>query len=212
MKSLNSSLAKIQKELAAPKGQRNAFGNYNYRSCEDIVEAVKPLLDGLTLIISDEVVLIGDRYYIKATSTISDGEHSISSSAYAREPEIKKGMDVAQISGATSSYSRKYSLNGLFAIDDTKDADTVAPEKTTPKIVAKVAMGSQKLSDELTGCVEGISGAISSGDYSMALEFWNELSDKEKTEVWVAPSKGGHFTTAERTIMKSADFRNGVLK
>jgi len=210
MKTLNSKLASIQSQLAAPKGQRNAFGNYNYRSCEDIVEAVKPLLDGLTLIISDEVVLIGDRYYIKAISTISDGEHSISTSAYAREPEIKKGMDVAQISGATSSYSRKYSLNGLFAIDDTKDADTAAPEKPTQK--AKIVFASQKLSQALIGSVKGISDSIASGDYSVALEFWSELSVEEKQEIWVAPSKGGHFTTAERAIMQSTDFKNGVVK
>lgn len=117
-------LNKIQRELKAPKGQRNSFGNYNYRSCEDIVEAVKPYLEGATLIINDEIVLIGDRYYVKATASLIDGMTISTASAFAREPLEKKGMDTAQITGATSSYARKYALNGLFAIDDTKDADS----------------------------------------------------------------------------------------
>jgi hypothetical protein len=117
-------LNKIQKDLRAPKNQRNTFGNYNYRSCEDILEAVKPLLGKATLVIGDEVVLIGDRFYVKATATISDGAVSVSSCAYARESLEKKGMDAAQITGAASSYARKYALNGLFCTDDTKDADT----------------------------------------------------------------------------------------
>lgn len=139
MKEINSSLALIQKELKAPKGQLNKFGNYNYRSCEDIVEAVKPLLGTLTLTISDEVVNIGTRYYVKATATLSDGESNISVSAFARESEEKKGMDSAQITGACSSYARKYALNGLFAIDDTKDADT-QNNATEGKIATKKAM------------------------------------------------------------------------
>jgi hypothetical protein len=118
-------LNKIQKELKVPKNQRNSFGNYNYRSCEDILEAVKPLLGTAVLILNDEIILIGDRYYIKATATITDKEQSISSVAYARESLDKKGMDSAQITGAASSYARKYALNGLFCIDDTKDADAV---------------------------------------------------------------------------------------
>lgn len=117
-------LNKIQKALKAPKSQRNAFGNYNYRSCEDILEAVKPLLGIATLVLNDEIVLVGDRYYIKSTATITDGTGSISASAFARESLEKKGMDTAQITGAASSYARKYALNGLFCIDDTKDADT----------------------------------------------------------------------------------------
>lgn len=117
-------LAEIQSTLNAPKGQYNNFGKYHYRSCEDILEGVKPLLNGLFLSISDEIVLIGDRYYVKATATITDGESSHSASAMAREASDKKGMDEAQITGATSSYARKYCLNGLFGIDDSKDADT----------------------------------------------------------------------------------------
>ncbi len=116
-------LKKIQKELKAPKNQYNAFGKYKYRSCEDILEAVKPLLNNATLVINDEMVVIGERYYIKATATLTEEDKSISATAYAREPEEKKGMDSAQITGATSSYARKYALNGLFLIDDTKDSD-----------------------------------------------------------------------------------------
>lgn len=132
-------LNKIQKELKAPKNQRNTFGNYNYRSCEDILEAVKPLLGTATLIISDEMVVIGERYYIKAIATLTDGDKSISATAYAREPQVKKGMDEAQITGATSSYARKYALNGLFLIDDTKDADTMDNSKNEIEDLKKEA-------------------------------------------------------------------------
>ncbi len=125
MKNLIEKLVLIQSELKAPKGQRNNFGNYNYRSCEDILEAVKPHLKkhGLYLSITDEVVNIGDRYYIKATSIITDGVDRWSIDAFAREEESKKGMDASQISGSCGSYARKYSLNGMFAIDDNKDSD-----------------------------------------------------------------------------------------
>lgn len=149
-------LLEIQSELKAPKGQYNSFGRYKYRSCEDILEAVKPICKkyNTTLIISDEIVSVGDnnsklytenyydkdlkkenirniiaggqRYYIKATATIIDIEDGsvLSNTAYAREEETKKGMDGSQITGTASSYARKYALNGLFCIDDTKDADT----------------------------------------------------------------------------------------
>lgn len=119
-----SRLAEIQRTLNAPKNQYNSFGKYKYRSCEDILEGVKPLLSGLFLSISDEIVLIGERYYVKATAIITDGVTSHSASAMAREASDKKGMDDAQVTGATSSYARKYCLNGLFGIDDSKDADT----------------------------------------------------------------------------------------
>lgn len=116
----------VQKELKAPKGQYNSFGKYNYRSAEDILEAVKPLNaeNGLLLTIKDEPILIGDWHYIKATATITDGKESHEVTAYARESLNKKGMDDSQITGTASSYARKYALNGLYLIDDTKDADT----------------------------------------------------------------------------------------
>lgn len=115
----------IQKTLKAPKGQYNSFGKYSYRSCEDILEAIKPLLPEQTvLILNDDVVLIGSRFYIKATATISYNGETISSNGFAREDENRKGMDSSQITGATSSYARKYALNALFCIDDQKDSDT----------------------------------------------------------------------------------------
>lgn len=118
----------IQNELKAPKGQKNSFGNYKYRSQEDILEALKPLLEKYNVhqFISDTIELIGNRYYIKSTVTIVGSERGemLSVSAYAREPQNKKGMDESQITGASSSYARKYALNGLWLIDDTKDADT----------------------------------------------------------------------------------------
>ena len=135
-------LIEIQAELKAPKNQRNNFGKYNYRSCEDILEAVKPLANskGCYVLVADQVELIGERYYIKATATITNGEQSVSISAYARESLTKKGMDDAQVTGATSSYARKYALNGLFAIDDTKDADTTNNHgKSAPKAPAKLS-------------------------------------------------------------------------
>jgi len=131
MKSIHEALMNIQSELKAPKIQRNNFGNYNYRSQEDILEAVKPLLhdNGLHMIISDEIQVVGERVYVKATVTISNGDKELSVSASARESLSKKGMDESQITGATSSYARKYALNGLFLIDDTKDADATNDHK-----------------------------------------------------------------------------------
>jgi len=116
----------VQKELKAPKGQYNKFGKFNYRSCEDILEAVKPLLadKGLQQTISDRIIHVGERYYIEATVTVTDGENDLSVTALAREAKSKKGMDSSQITGTASSYARKYALNGLWLIDDTKEADT----------------------------------------------------------------------------------------
>jgi len=144
-------LIEIQSELKAPKNQRNTFGNYNYRSAEDILEAVKPLLKkhGCHLTISDEMIQLGDRYYVKATATLTKDADSIITTAYAREEESKKGMDASQITGATSSYARKYALNGLFCIDDTKDADFTnthgkeeQPKPKTAKAPAKAEIES----------------------------------------------------------------------
>lgn len=134
-------LAEIQRTLNAPKNQYNSFGKYKYRSCEDILEGVKPLLNGLFLSISDEIFPVGDRYYVRATASITDGDTTHTATAMAREEESKKGMDAAQVTGATSSYARKYCLNGLFGIDDSKDADTnehrqqqtSAPAQSKPK-------------------------------------------------------------------------------
>ena len=128
MSNVYMKLIEVQSKLKAPKSQFNKFGNYAYRNCEDILEALKPILNQVKAVvnISDEVVLIGERYYIKATVKFIDGETGdvIEASAMAREEESKKGMDSSQLTGSTSSYARKYALNGLFAIDDTKDSDT----------------------------------------------------------------------------------------
>ncbi len=136
-------LIEIQQKLKAPKGQYNDYGNYNYRSAEAILEAVKPLLaeQKIALILKDNVILIDDRFYVCATASLydEDGKEIFQTTAYAREPIAKKGMDESQITGMASSYARKYALNGLFCIDDTKDADTMdnrdsgSPAKITDK-------------------------------------------------------------------------------
>ncbi len=122
--SIHAKLAKVQAELHAPKSQHNKFGGYNYRSCEDILQAVKPLLGDCTIIVNDDIVPVGDRIYVKAIATFSDGAETVTATAFAREADQKKGMDPAQLTGATSSYARKYALNGLLLIDDNKDADS----------------------------------------------------------------------------------------
>ena len=145
------SLQKIQAELKAPKGQYNNFGKYKYRSCEDILEAVKPLLAKYVyaLVVSDEVVEVGERVYIKARAAIYGEEPTSPHVAYgyAREPLARKGMDESQITGAASSYARKYALNGLFAIDDTKDADATNDGNGGKKVKQEVSPEPEK-SDE----------------------------------------------------------------
>ena len=136
MADLTKKLAAIQSRLKAPKNQYNSFGKYKYRSCEDILEALKPLANeqGCTITIEDSPIMVGEWHYIQATATLSDGYNSQSVKAYARESETKSGMDSSQITGTASSYARKYALNGLFAIDDTKDADTMDNrQKAEPK-------------------------------------------------------------------------------
>ena len=140
MADLTKKLATIQSRLKAPKNQYNSFGKYKYRSCEDILEALKPLANeqGCTITIEDSPIMVGEWHYIQATATLSDGYNSTSVKAYARESEEKSGMDSSQITGTASSYARKYALNGLFAIDDTKDADTMDNrQKVEPNPAAK---------------------------------------------------------------------------
>lgn len=136
-------LQAIQAALKAPKSQYNSFGKYKYRKAEDILEAVKPLLkeQGLALICTDDLVNIGDRYYIKATVALTNGEATVFTTAFAREEETKSGMDGSQITGASSSYARKYALNGLLCIDDTADSDTtnVGTSDQTQEAVKKTA-------------------------------------------------------------------------
>lgn len=136
--SVYEKLKDVQSQLKAPKGQFNSFGKYSYRNCEDILEAVKPLLNtiGAVLVVGDNLELIGERYYIKATAVFIDCEtgESVTNSAYAREELDKKGMDASQITGSTSSYARKYALNGLLCIDDSKDADSMDNSKKNSEV------------------------------------------------------------------------------
>lgn len=137
MKEFIKKVAEIQRNLKAPKNQFNAFGKYKYRSCEDIMEGLKPILGELVVTVSDDIKMVGDRIYIVATAKITDGENSVSNTAMARESLTKKGMDDSQITGTASSYARKYALNGLFLIDDTKDADSMDGEQKQPAKSAK---------------------------------------------------------------------------
>ena len=162
---INEKLMRIQTQIKAPKNLYNSFGKYNYRNAEGICEAVKPFLEkeNVSLILVDDMVAIGNRYYLKATARLLDNENneSIEVSAFAREPEQKKGMDESQITGTASSYARKYALNGLFLLDDTKDADTdeyhnqtayqQANDKTT---VTSEQVGKLKLEMIRTGATE----------------------------------------------------------
>lgn len=150
-RNIKEKLSLIQNELKAPKNQYNSFGKYKYRSCEDILEAVKPICNKYraTLTISDVVKQVGDRYYIEVTATLNDwdSENHINVVACAREEEAKKGMDSSQVTGATSSYARKYALNGLFNIDDTKDTDTEehqSAKKEASKQAPKTKGGTEK--------------------------------------------------------------------
>lgn len=139
---IHEALMAVQSELKAPKGQMNTFGGYKYRSCEDILEAVKPILKAHSLVLrlSDKLVIVDSWHYIEATATVeSQDGATYTVTAYAREPEFKKGMDDSQITGTASSYARKYALNGLFCIDDTKDADTDEYQKQTTSRANKPA-------------------------------------------------------------------------
>ena len=137
MGKIYAELARIQQGLKAPKNLYNNFGKYHYRNAEGILEAVKPMLDGMAIVINDEPVVIGERYYIKATVTLTDGEESVSAVAYAREDAEKKGMDGCQITGACSSYARKYALNALLMIDDSKDSDDDSLSPKNPENMPK---------------------------------------------------------------------------
>jgi len=128
-------LSRIQKEIKANKSQFNNFGKYKYRSCEDILQALKPIMSsGFTIQLTDEIQFIGDRYYVKAKAIFTNGEEKIETVGFARESEIKKGMDTSQVTGASSSYARKYALSGLLALDDNKDSDFNKNQEKTNKL------------------------------------------------------------------------------
>lgn len=175
---IKQKLLKIQTELKAPKNQFNKFGNYKYRNAEDILEAVKPLLFATktTTTISDEVVNIAGRFYVKSTATLFDTESDefISVNGFAREEESKKGMDGSQITGASSSYARKYALNGLFAIDDTKDSDTTNEHGRDDK-------PEQKKPETKTELDKAVLDKINKAKTEVELKnIWFELSDEER--------------------------------
>lgn len=178
-------LAAVQRELKAPKGQFNSFGKYKYRSCEDILEALKPVLGkhGCAVTLSDEVVQVGERFYIRATASIMDCESGerVSNTAFAREDADKKGMDGSQITGTASSYARKYALNGLFLIDDTKDADTDAYHEQTsgekPKEEPKIAAAKAKANEVKRMLVKIM------GDKTAAAQLWNEKYKQDANDI-----------------------------
>lgn len=199
-------LHEIQKNLHVGKQNRNDFGKYNYRSCSDILEELKKVMpEGCFVTLSDDIQMIGERYYIKATATLtnSDGK-SISVTAWARESFDKKGMDDSQITGSASSYARKYALNGLFSIDDTKDADSMdnTAHQTKDKSDIEYTSIVEKNLDSLV-CIRD---ALKQEDYSTAKEAWNELDEQTKLALWKAPRNGGWFTTREREQMKSNEW------
>jgi len=187
---MNDKLIKIQAKLKAPKAQKNSFGNYMYRSCEDILEAVKPLLKkhDLTLLLTDNVENIGTHNYVRATVILSDGENTISVDALAREAEAKKGMDDAQITGACSSYARKYALNGLFAIDDTKDADTKDNTDYEPEVVAEMDKQVVKPQKATTKQIEMLFNLAKQQGYTEKADAHKWLSDEMSKDVLLSSS------------------------
>jgi hypothetical protein len=181
-KELIEKIQRIQTQLKAPKSQYNKFGQYAYRNQEDILEAVKPLLavEKLVQTVSDEIIAVGGRIYVKATVTVTDGESFLVTTAFAREPEDQKGMSSSQITGSASSYARKYALNGMYAIDDTKDADATNDHgKTITKEDVKVSSGIVKANSAVVS-VENAKEAPKAGRFTP--------KNKEKTSVTVDPT------------------------
>lgn len=184
---INDKLSAIQTQIKAPKNLYNKFGDYNYRNAESILESAKPYLKelGLILLLNDSIVMVGDRYYVRATATLSDctsGE-VIEVSAYARESAEKPKMDSSQVTGSASSYARKYALNGLFLLDDTKDADTDEYHKQTNKPQQKEA-SEQECKDELN-------------------ELWERAGGKDGFEEWYKKNTEKGFSTAVYANMKA---------
>lgn len=204
--SLQESLVAIQSKLKAPKSQFNSFGKYNYRSAEDILEAVKPLLaeHNVVLNMSDRIELIGTRYYLVCTAKVIKGEEEIFSEGRAREDESKKGMDGAQVTGTSSSYARKYALNGLFCIDDTKDADTdeyAQQQQAAPKQAKQAAKPAQpapqpypELDMEKELLAESEANQAQSSAELTAI--WNKYTLKTSPHYHPAFSKDGVFRKA----------------
>jgi len=206
MKSLLSNLAKVQLELNAPKTRFNSFGKYSYRSCEDILEAVKPILaqNGLMLLISDEVVFVEGRYYIQSTVTVYNIDDGMKQSvkAFAREPEIKKGMDDSQITGTASSYARKYALNGMFCIDDTKDADTFETcEKTVSKSKENAISKSKESTFDRKKAIKYLQDNMSESEMSNFLKTC-KISDIKYIKTEILKTESIEFFNKKRSVTK----------
>lgn len=209
-------LAKIQKELKATKDQYNDFGKYAYRSAESILEAVKPLLDGAILTLKDDVEVFGTgeqtRFYIKATATFRDGDFVESTTAYAREPLTKKGMDDSQITGTASSYARKYALNGLFCIDDAKDADTneYAKQTNNDQPAKKTEIKVSSLDDIVKGITESMTLDNSRAYYAKAISLFGKETPEYKTwvKVWATKKDELEAQSNQQILDDAADFLN----
>jgi hypothetical protein len=201
--SIYEKLLLVQQKLKAPKNQYNSFGKYNYRSCEDILEGLKPLLGEVKalVVLNDSIQMIGDRYYIKATAEFIDTEDgkSIISNGLAREDNDKKGMDLAQVTGSVSSYARKYALNGLFCIDDTKDSDhnNTGDKQNPPKQQTKTSTPASNEPKHATS-----SGIISDAQLK---RLYAIATDKEKARAVMA--KYGYASSKE---IKTADYEKIV--
>lgn len=209
MKELLIKLGLIQIELKAPKSQYNNFGKYKYRNCEDIQEAAKPLLarEGLILTLNDSIEMIGIRYYVKATASITDGENVFSVNSFAREEESKKGMDGSQVTGASSSYARKYALNGLFLIDDTKDADHNNDGKAEEEEAKRLAEeAAKKAADEAKK-----PKAITEKQMATGLERLTKgenILDKLLSSYALTEEQKETFLSAARNANRSPEYKN----
>lgn len=204
-------LTRITRELKAPKNLKNSFGNYSYRNAESIYEAVKPLLEKhkASLIISDSIEVVGDRFYIKATATLSDSKgESISATAYAREAFTKKGMDEAQITGSASSYARKYALGGLFLLDDNKDIDSLDNADTNASTPAKPKKTAKEYAQEVTQAL--ISAGLSLQDIKEFMQASGYKSTDTETMARLAGNASALVAEAEAFMQTMA--QNGFSR
>ena len=187
-KNINQALVDIQSRLKAPKSQNNNFGHYRYRSAEDILEAVKPLLkeNGCSMVISDDIVQIGNRIYVKSTVKLTNGTDNVTTTAFAREEDTKKGMDASQVTGAASSYARKYALNGLFCIDDTKDADALntSPEYTQPAAQKQATAQAQPNTQSMLLAAKGEAAKIT--DRNGFSAWWSKYPALQQNQEFLA--------------------------
>lgn len=209
MKSILKKLTSVQCELKAPKGQFNKFGNYSYRNREDILEALKPLLlkYSCTLLESDTVVNIGGRFYVQATAKIYCFESCefLEVTSFAREEETKKGMDGSQITGSSSSYARKYALNGLFAIDDVKDADSMDNKKEEPVNQLPPAQAQKPVETitlEWTNTINGINSVQRANDVLEIMQAENVNGATKKLLVSVCKNKGYSFNSETKQFFQ----------